>query len=110
ANAAAEAALAADTDDLGEVVAAAARGAAVALARTPEQLPVLARAGVVDAGGRGLVVLLDAFEEVVTGRAARATAHHAHAPAAHGGSHGGDDGPWHSGAGGEGRPRQSSPA
>ena len=31
------------------------RAAAEALARTPEQLPVLARAGVVDAGGRGLV-------------------------------------------------------
>jgi fatty acid kinase len=39
------------------------------LARTPEQLPILARAGVVDAGGRGLVVLLDALVEVVTGRA-----------------------------------------
>ena len=34
------------------------RGAREALARTPEQLEVLARAGVVDAGGRGLVVLL----------------------------------------------------
>ena len=31
------------------------RRGAEALARTPEQLPVLARAGVVDAGGRGLV-------------------------------------------------------
>ena len=66
---AAEAARAADTDDLATVVRAAARGAAEALARTPEQLPVLARAGVVDAGGRGLVVLLDALVEVVTGRA-----------------------------------------
>jgi uncharacterized protein len=66
---AAEAARAADTDDLATVVQAAARGAAEALARTPEQLPVLARAGVVDAGGRGLVVLLDALAEVVTGRA-----------------------------------------
>jgi DAK2 domain fusion protein YloV len=66
---AALAARAADTDDLPAVVEAAARGAAQALARTPEQLPVLARAGVVDAGGRGLVVLLDALVEVVTGRA-----------------------------------------
>ena len=37
------------------VARAAATGAAEALARTPEQLPALARAGVVDAGGRGLV-------------------------------------------------------
>jgi DAK2 domain fusion protein YloV len=59
----------ADTDDLVDVVRAAAAGAARALARTPEQLPVLARAGVVDAGGRGLVVLLDALVEVVTGQA-----------------------------------------
>jgi DAK2 domain fusion protein YloV len=66
---AARAATAADTDDLAIVVRAAARGAAEALARTPEQLPILARAGVVDAGGRGLVVLLDALVEVVTGLA-----------------------------------------
>lgn len=69
ATAAAAAAMAADTDDLATVVRAAADGAAEALARTPEQLPVLARAGVVDAGGRGLVVLLDALVEVVTGQA-----------------------------------------
>ena len=66
---AALAATEADTDDLADVVRAAAAGAARALARTPEQLPVLARAGVVDAGGRGLVVLLDALVEVVTGQA-----------------------------------------
>jgi hypothetical protein len=69
ATAAGRAAGAADTDDLAVVAEAAARGATEALARTPEQLPVLARAGVVDAGGRGLVVLLDALVEVVTGRA-----------------------------------------
>jgi DAK2 domain fusion protein YloV len=66
---AALAAVGADSDDLATVVQAAARGAAEALARTPEQLPALARAGVVDAGGRGLVVLLDALVEVVTGHA-----------------------------------------
>src|SRR5690349_134420 len=49
------------------VALAAALSAREALARTPEQLPVLARAGVVDAGGRGLVVLLDALAEVLTG-------------------------------------------
>ncbi len=70
ARAAAQAAARADSDDLGAVVAAAAEGAAKALALTPTQLPALARAGVVDAGGRGLVVLLEALVEVVTGVAA----------------------------------------
>jgi len=37
---------------------AAARAARDALSHTPEQLPLLARAGVVDAGGMGLVVVL----------------------------------------------------
>jgi DAK2 domain fusion protein YloV len=67
ARAAAEAAAEADSDDLAAVARAAAQGAANALARTPQQLAVLARAGVVDAGGRGLVVLLDALVEVITG-------------------------------------------
>ncbi|WP_433084255.1 DAK2 domain-containing protein [Dactylosporangium sp. CA-052675] len=49
------------------VARAASQGAREALARTPEQLPALARAGVVDAGGRGLVVLLDALVETLTG-------------------------------------------
>ncbi|MFC4145539.1 DAK2 domain-containing protein [Micromonospora mangrovi] len=66
-SAAARAAEQADTDDLRAVARAAAAGAAGALARTPEQLPALARAGVVDAGGRGLCLLLDALVEVVTG-------------------------------------------
>src|SRR4051794_4805837 len=47
--------------DLAAVVRAARTGAVHALALTPEQLPVLAAAGVVDAGGRGLVVILDAL-------------------------------------------------
>jgi uncharacterized protein len=74
ANAAALAATAADTDDLAAVVRTATREAAAALARTPDQLPALARAGVVDAGGRGLVVLLEALVEVVTGEAPAAPA------------------------------------
>jgi DAK2 domain fusion protein YloV len=53
-----------------EVARAAAEGARIALARTPDQLPALARAGVVDAGGRGLVVLLEAFVTSLTGEAA----------------------------------------
>lgn len=50
------------------VALAAAAAAHEALDRTPGQLDVLASAGVVDAGGRGLTVLLDAFDTVLTGR------------------------------------------
>ncbi|MEU1886314.1 DAK2 domain-containing protein [Micromonospora rifamycinica] len=57
----------ADSDDLRAVARAAAGAATRALARTPQQLPALAHAGVVDAGGRGLCLLLDALVEVVTG-------------------------------------------
>ena len=53
--------------DLAAVVTAAAAGASTALAHTTAQLAVLAEAGVVDAGGRGLVVLLDALAAVATG-------------------------------------------
>ena len=53
-----------------DVLVAAAVAARGALARTPEQLPALAAAGVVDAGGRGVCVLLDAAETAVTGRRA----------------------------------------
>jgi DAK2 domain fusion protein YloV len=67
ASAAARGAAEADSDDLPTVVRAATSAATEALARTPQQLPALARAGVVDAGGRGLVVLLEALVEVVTG-------------------------------------------
>jgi DAK2 domain fusion protein YloV len=66
---AAEERIAGDPDvrsrDILEVSAAAAREA---LARTPEQLQVLRDAGVVDAGGRGVVVILDAAETALTGR------------------------------------------
>jgi uncharacterized protein len=44
-----------------EVLDAAKTAAGIALALTPEQLPVLKAAGVVDAGGAGFVLLLDAF-------------------------------------------------
>lgn len=56
---------AARTRDVMSVAAGAAREA---LARTPGQLPMLAAAGVIDAGGRGICVLLDAFETALTGR------------------------------------------
>jgi DAK2 domain fusion protein YloV len=64
--AAAAAADAEPSDELGDVVAAAAAGAATALEETPRQLAALASAGVVDAGGRGVVVLLDALLAVVS--------------------------------------------
>ena len=56
-----------DPADLTRIVTAAAEGAREALRRTPEQLDVLARAGVVDAGGRGVCVVLDALVTAVTG-------------------------------------------
>jgi uncharacterized protein len=51
-----------------DVFTAAATAAREALAHTPEQLEQLRAAGVVDAGGRGLCVVLDAAEMVLTGR------------------------------------------
>lgn len=65
--AAAAAAAAGGSARLQDVAQAAAQGAADALERTTAQLAALARAGVVDAGGRGLCVLLDALLAAVTG-------------------------------------------
>ncbi|MFF0814317.1 DAK2 domain-containing protein [Rhodococcus sp. NPDC003318] len=56
-----------DGTDLAGVVSAASDGAVEALAHTPAQLAELSRAGVVDAGGLGLVVILDSLVGVVTG-------------------------------------------
>ncbi|WP_215457267.1 DAK2 domain-containing protein [Streptomyces sp. ATCC 21386] len=61
-------------DDCGTVARAAYDGAGRALAATPAQLAALARAGVVDAGGRGLVAVLGALVETFTGEAPRAVA------------------------------------
>ena len=63
----AEAAAALGDTDLEAVVREARSAAARSLARTPDLLPQLRAAGVVDAGGRGLCVLLEALELVVTG-------------------------------------------
>jgi DAK2 domain fusion protein YloV len=68
---ASESALAAAADPnafLGDVMTAAADGAREALRYTPEQLPVLAAAGVVDAGAYGLCVVLDAAVTALTGK------------------------------------------
>ncbi len=51
-----------------EVLDAARTSGYEALANTPEQLEVLKQAGVVDAGGTGLMLLIDAFLFVVDGR------------------------------------------
>ena len=53
-----------------QVIVDAARAARDALARTPEQLAVLRDSGVVDAGGAGLCVVLDAAAEMLTGERA----------------------------------------
>ena len=54
--------------DLVGVLEAARAEAAASLARTPELLPVLKEAGVVDAGGAGLALLYDALLSVIDGR------------------------------------------
>src|SRR3954465_14438729 len=83
---AAVAAVDADRAGLPDVVRAAADGARVALEATPGQLEALRAAGVVDAGGAGLCLVLDALVTTVTGvEPARAPlarreggSHHAH--------------------------------
>lgn len=67
ARAAAEAAEQYAADDLVGVIRSAVTAAHDALDRTPDILPVLRDAGVVDAGGQGLVVVYDALLDVVTG-------------------------------------------
>ncbi len=56
-----------DTATLVGVVEEAHSTAADALARTPEMLAVLAQAGVVDAGGTGFLLLLDACWSIIDG-------------------------------------------
>jgi DAK2 domain fusion protein YloV len=70
ARAAADAASAIPPSDAGllAVLEAARRGGHDALGRTPDLLPVLKAAGVVDAGGAGLLLLFDALLHVADGR------------------------------------------
>jgi DAK2 domain fusion protein YloV len=51
-----------------EVITLAVSTAAEALERTPSQLPALARAGVVDAGGAGYLLLIEALSRVIHGQ------------------------------------------
>lgn len=55
------------TDDIVELMAAVQEAAQVALDSTPELLPVLKEVGVVDSGGQGLVFVLQAFYQVISG-------------------------------------------
>jgi hypothetical protein len=66
-------AAAAGGGDLVAVLDAARAGGGESLARTPELLPTLAAAGVVDAGGAGFLLLLDAALHVAAGRELPAT-------------------------------------
>ncbi len=65
------------------VFESAADAARTALAATPGQMELLARAGVVDAGGRALVVVLEATVRVVTGRAPAPSVSPVAAPSSH---------------------------
>ena len=60
--------------DVLHVVREALGGARLALAHTPEQLPELRHAGVVDAGGAGLVLVVEALESVLEERPHRGVA------------------------------------
>jgi DAK2 domain fusion protein YloV len=59
---------AAESGSLAAVAQAAGAEGRRSLARTPSLLPALARAGVVDAGGLGYVLLLDSLSQAVTGK------------------------------------------
>jgi uncharacterized protein len=65
----AEQALASGVNSVIGIAEAARHGAQVGIDQTPELLPVLRQAGVVDAGGVGYSVLLDAVLYVIDGRA-----------------------------------------
>src|ERR1700736_881042 len=58
-----------ETSDLTQVVRAACDAAAAAVERTPEQLPILKQAGVIDAGGFGLQLILEGFLRRMSGEA-----------------------------------------
>jgi hypothetical protein len=55
------------TDDLARLMKEVHHKACEALARTPEQLPILKQVGVVDSGGQGLVFLYEGFARYLAG-------------------------------------------
>ena len=56
-----------ETNDAVEVMKAALDSAKVALAKTPDMLPVLKEVGVVDSGGQGLIFIYEGFLSALTG-------------------------------------------
>ncbi|MCW4386954.1 DAK2 domain-containing protein [Limosilactobacillus oris] len=56
------------TEDLVEIVNTIYEASKTALQQTPELLPVLKEVGVVDSGGQGLVDVLEAFDESLSGK------------------------------------------
>lgn len=57
-----------DTDNLEEAIEKVITHAEYVLSKTPEMLPVLKEAGVVDSGGQGLVVVLRGMLDALTGK------------------------------------------
>ena len=60
--------IAAQTDDIGTAMLAIIEHAEYVLSKTPDMLPVLKEAGVVDSGGQGLVVVLRGMYDALTGK------------------------------------------
>ncbi len=56
-----------ETDDITAVIEACLKGSKESLDRTPEILPVLKQAGVVDSGGMGLYIILEGFVKALQG-------------------------------------------
>lgn len=59
-----------ECDDMTEVLDKTLKAAEDALEKTPEQLPALKKAGVVDAGGKGFIIILSAIADVINGKKA----------------------------------------
>ena len=57
-----------ETDDLLEIMHTIYEASKKALKKTPDLLPVLKEVGVVDSGGQGLVYVLEAFDESLSGK------------------------------------------
>lgn len=74
------------------VLGAAVRAAEAAEAATIDQLPELKEAGVTDAGGEGICVILRGLLAAITGTALEAKVRPADAPIVHADNHGGDFG------------------
>lgn len=60
--------IAADTDDISTMLGRLVDAGHASVARTPDLLPVLKQAGVVDSGGKGLVILLEGMHRYITGQ------------------------------------------